>query len=168
MPQVTIAPAKAPARLALSREFVLEAAPEAVFPLLCPTLEYDWIPIWACELVHSDSGVAEMDCVFITDFPERGGREVWTCTRYEPPARIEYVRMGEGRVTRLAIGLRPEGPGRTRVTWGQVITALDADHAALVEEYGRTRYPGDIIGLEQMLAHHLATGQCLGKVPGRD
>ncbi|MGE4554029.1 MAG: SRPBCC domain-containing protein [Desulfovibrionaceae bacterium] len=155
------APAHAPARLDLTHEAVLDAAPEAVFPLLCPVREYDWIPSWACGLVHSASGLAEPDCVFVTEFPDRG-REVWTCSRFDPPARIEYVRMGPGRVTRLEIRLAPEGPG-TRIRWRQVITALDAAEAEAVEEYGRTRYPEDIRALVRMLAHHLATGGCLGR-----
>ena len=42
------------------------AAPEKVFPLLCPVREADWIPGWQYELVYSESGVAELGCVFTT------------------------------------------------------------------------------------------------------
>jgi hypothetical protein len=33
-------------------DFTVPAAPEHVFPLLCPVLEYKWIPYWRCELLH--------------------------------------------------------------------------------------------------------------------
>ena len=41
---------------------------DRVFPLLCPVRENEWLPYWSCEIIHSDSGKAEKDCVFITNF----------------------------------------------------------------------------------------------------
>jgi hypothetical protein len=43
------------------------AAPERVFPLLCPVREADWIPGWRYKLIYSESGVAELGCVFTTE-----------------------------------------------------------------------------------------------------
>ena len=51
----------------------LTAPPERVFPLLCPIKEYDWIPQWRCEMIYSKSGVAELGCVFKTDFGDAYG-----------------------------------------------------------------------------------------------
>ena len=45
----------------------LVAPPAAVFPLLCPVREADWIDGWNPLLVLSHSGLAEPDCVFVTD-----------------------------------------------------------------------------------------------------
>ncbi|HEY0120069.1 MAG TPA: SRPBCC family protein [Cellulomonas sp.] len=97
------------ARTAVDITFTLDAAPERVFPLLCPVLEYQWIPDWECTMVHSDSGVAELGCVFL-----RGEGETWITTRYEPPSRIDYaiflpgqaVGMLEFTLTPLASGTR--------------------------------------------------------------
>ncbi|MGI9537489.1 MAG: hypothetical protein ACR2PB_10480, partial [Desulfocapsaceae bacterium] len=55
----------------------LNSTPEKVFPLLCPVREYEWIPQWQCEMIYSRSGVAELGCVFSTDFKDSFGREVW-------------------------------------------------------------------------------------------
>jgi hypothetical protein len=57
------------ARIVRSFRMQLAAAPDKVFPLLCPTREYDWIEAWKCRMIHSDSGYAEPDCIFKTDFP---------------------------------------------------------------------------------------------------
>jgi len=46
-----------------------QAPPGKVFPLLCPLREYEWIEGWQCEMLHSDSGIAEKNCVFRTRFP---------------------------------------------------------------------------------------------------
>ena len=44
----------------------LGAHPDRVFPLLCPVQEALWLPGWCAEILHSESGVAELGCVFRT------------------------------------------------------------------------------------------------------
>ncbi len=72
---------------------LLKGTPEQVFPLLCPVREYEWIDNWQCEVVYSDSGFAELDCVFKTRFPGDGPEDTWAVSRYEPPLLIEFVRV---------------------------------------------------------------------------
>jgi hypothetical protein len=100
----------------------IDATPEQVFPLLCPVREYEWLDGWTAEMVYSESGVAEDHCVFRTI----RGREVatWTVSRYEPPARIEFVRVTpDVEVCSLRISLErvPQG---TRLRWVRVFTGL--------------------------------------------
>jgi len=68
--------------------------PRDVFPLLCPVREHDWIPHWSGELIYSDSGVAELGCVFRTT--ASAGEETWTVSRYQPPVAIGFVRVLAG------------------------------------------------------------------------
>lgn len=89
-------------RKRLVTTFSVKSEPKEVFPLLCPVREYDWIPFWKCQMVHSKGGVAEKDCEFRTFFYHRG-REIWTCYLHEPDSQIGYLRMGGGRVTRLEV-----------------------------------------------------------------
>ena len=100
----------------------LNAPPEAVFPLLCPVREYDWLPGWSCELIYSDSGVAEKDCVFRTN-PQPGGPSTWCTTIYEPPRRIEYLVVAQDSLTRLHVELEPTATG-TRLRWTRLFTGL--------------------------------------------
>ena len=58
------------ARTIKTHTMLLEGTPESVFPLLCPIREYAWIEPWRCTLIYSESGYAEQDCVFQTDFPQ--------------------------------------------------------------------------------------------------
>ena len=151
-------------RRVLDHEMRLDHPPARVFPLLCPTREYDWIEPWDCELLFSRSGYAELDCVFATAFPgdasDTGGPEVWVCSRHEPDARIEFVRVGAHRAMRYEITLAPEGDG-TRLRWRQVVTALDAEGDREVAALDETAYAGKMRMLESMLAHYLDTGECL-------
>ena len=105
-------------------------APAAdVFALLCPVREYDWIETWQCTLIHSASGVAELDCVFKTDFAQNGGPETWTCSCHEPPRRIDYIIVGAHHVTRLNIVLDEAADGGCSSVWTRVYTALDEEGA---------------------------------------
>jgi hypothetical protein len=58
-------------------ELIIAADPQKVFPLLCPVREYEWIEPWQCRVRYSESGVAENNCIFETDFFHNGGREIW-------------------------------------------------------------------------------------------
>ncbi len=122
----TTAPTTPAATTTLHRTFTHEhlvtATPDALFPLLCPVLEYEWIPTWSCRLVHTASGVAEHGCVFTTDFGS--GEETWVCTTYRPPTAIEYTRFAAGGwVTMLALALAPTAAG-TALTVTQTYTAV--------------------------------------------
>lgn len=100
----------------------LEAKPEEVFPLLCPVREYEWLEGWACEMIYSESGVAEANCIFETRF--KGESATWTVSRYEPPKRIEFVVVTpQIQVCRLNISLDPSEKG-TRLRWVRIFTGL--------------------------------------------
>ena len=94
----------------------MPASPDRVFPLLCPVLEYDWIPWWRAEMIHSVSGVAEENCIFRTNAGPAAGL-TWICTRYEPNQRIEYTCFAPDKfIVRLKIVLLPTPTG-TRMEW---------------------------------------------------
>ncbi len=143
---------------------VLEAAPEAVFPLLCPVRESDWIEPWRCRMIYSQSGFAEQDCVFQTDFPKDGPTETWVVCRYEPPHLIEFVRVSTLRATRYTITLHPIGGGKTEAEWRQVITGLTEEGDRLVEQEPGEAYRAQMEKLAEMLNHYLHTGQRLSEL----
>jgi hypothetical protein len=141
--------------------FDLPAAPEQVFPLLCPVREHDWIPGWRAEIVYSRSGFAELDCVFTTDQPNEG-RRTWICTRYEPHRAIGYTAFSStGYLMRLEVGLEAAEGGGTRVSWTRRFIAISPEGNAWV---GRLPPPGASPAtrtLARLLAHYLATGTML-------
>lgn len=98
----------------------LSAAPETVFPLLCPVREYEWLENWASEVVYSVSGVAEENCVFKT-----GGGSTWNVNRYEPPKLIDFTVISPEQVCRLIITLERTSAGGSKVTWKRMFTGLN-------------------------------------------
>ena len=138
---------------------VLEAVAEAVFPLLCPVREYEWIEAWRCRMIYSRSGFAERDCIFQTDHPGNGPTETWVVSRYEPPRLIEFVRVSTMRAIRYTITLQPIENGKTEAEWRQVITGLTEEGDRLIEQEPGEAYRAQMERLAEMLNHYLKTGR---------
>ena len=147
-------------RVVQNYEFSLQAAAENIFPLLCPTREYEWIDGWRCDLVYSDSGVAENNCIFRTAF-EGENELLWTVSRYEPDKAIEFVIVGDGLTLKLDLSLTENGDSITLVQVTHTITALNGEANELVKflpaDFTENRWRG----LENALDHYLRTGRML-------
>ncbi len=140
---------------------LLEGSPESIFPLLCPVRESEWIETWRCTMVYSDSGFAELDCVFQTDFPQDGPRDIWVLSRYERPKLVEFVRVNGIRAIRYTITLRQKAEGKTEAEWRQVITGLNDVGDRFVDGLSDEEFGRRMKRLQQALNYYLATGRML-------
>jgi len=136
-------------RIVKTWRHAVAASAERVFPLLCPVREREWVPGWACEVVHSASAVAEDHCVFRTDLDP--GPATWVVTRYEPPNRIGFaVFRPELWVERLDLEVLPERDGGSSVRWTRTYTGLSDDgNRQLAEATG----PGLEARMESLRKH---------------
>ena len=110
----------------LVRTFVqdIAAPPEAVFPLLCPEREKEWLPGWDARMIHSASGIAERGAVFETQ--HAGGRTLWIVTEYDPPRRVAFARwQSDGLVVHIEITTARQHTGSTAVCICYTFTAVD-------------------------------------------
>jgi hypothetical protein len=139
----------------------IEAEPETVFPLLCPTMEAEWIESWKCDMLYSESGYAELDGIFRTFNRETGLEDTWVISRHERPGRIEFVRWNEIRAIRYSIALKPAGPGRTESEWTQVVTALNERGNRYLRGLEVASFEKMCQTEEKMLNHYLKSGQKL-------
>jgi hypothetical protein len=137
-----------------------QAPPGKVFPLLCPVREYEWIEPWQCEMFHSDSGIAEKNCVFRTRMPGESSDDVWVISHYEPNTRIEFVRVNALRTMCLSIILTDNGDGTTRAVNEQLLVGLtekgNQSLGSMSEGFSFEMRMG-----EAMLNHYLTTGKQL-------
>ncbi len=156
-----IAPKTDRARVHFQQTQHIRADPETIFPLLCPVREFDWIPAWECEIVYTETGLAEEGCVFQTDKAGDGGIDTWVISRYQPQERISFVRVNSLRTIRYDIYLEPEGDGSTTLRWEQEITALDEDGDRHVAAQHQEEFAATIREVERMLEHYLKTGEAL-------
>jgi hypothetical protein len=110
----------------LVRTFVqdIAASPEAVFPLLCPEREKEWLPGWDANMIHSASGVAERGAIFET--AHAAGRTLWLVAEYDPPRRIAIARwQPDGLLVHIEIVLMRQHAGGTAVGICYTFTATD-------------------------------------------
>jgi uncharacterized protein YndB with AHSA1/START domain len=129
--------------------------PDELFPLLCPTTEYDWIPHWTCELLHSNSGYAEYNCIFRTAL--FGTNEVWVCTRFEPNKSIDYTRYSNDVSSKLEISLTDNHDGTVTGRWVMTASALNENGNPAVAELQSAKQ--HIEQLIDALEHYVNTGQ---------
>ena len=138
----------------------LAAEPAAVFPLLCPVREADWIDGWDPPLVISESGVAEENCVFTTHAEPAGA--IWIVTRHEPAAGfVEMIKVTpEVTACRLAIQLR-RAPGGCEAEITYTHTSLGPRGDEFVASFTEQFYRQFMLDWESRLNHYLQHGTAL-------
>ncbi len=140
----------------------LVARPSKVFPLLCPVREADWLEGWDPQIVLSQSGVAEPDCVFVT-----GGstsNTFWYITRHEPSNDfVEMIKITPGvTACKLTIQLRPVEEG-SEATITYAHTSLGSAGDTFVTSFTAEYYNGFMRDWETRMNHYLAHGSVLRK-----
>lgn len=143
----------------------LAGSPDAVFPLLCPVREVEWIDGWNPPLVVSKSGVAEADCVFTTNASPVDA--IWYITRHEPGTGfVEMIKITPGvTACRLTIQLRAaNGGSEADVTYCHTSLGLEGDAflATFTEEY----YCKFMQDWEARINHFLLHGTALPATSG--
>ena len=150
-----------PQRITKETQLMIEAEPRKVFPLLCPVREYEWIEPWRCRVLYSESGVAENNCIFETDFPHNGGRETWIVTHYEKESGIAFVRFTpDEKIIKLDICLSGAGTGGTRLLWRKIFTGLSPAGNRIVTAMSDD-FEAEADRIARMLNHFLKTGTML-------
>jgi hypothetical protein len=145
------------------------AARAKVFPLLCPVREADWLPGWQHRLIYSDSGVAELGCVFTTptrpglaahDQSRNAAETTWIVTDYDPAAfRIAYVWINPGMIiTELRIQLSSAENGATRMQIRYRYTGLSPEGNRELERYTQQWFESNMRNWETTINHYLRTG----------
>ncbi len=140
----------------------LNAPPETVFPLLCPVLEVEWAPGWMPEMVISQSGVCEQDCIFVTppEMPSEPENSIWIVSKYDPSnwALEMYKVVPEHTISKLEISLIGESGNCTTAHISYDITAIGSAGNKFIEEFTEDWYKDFMVEWEKAMNHYLDTG----------
>lgn len=148
-------------RITLRHTMHIAAAPAAVFPLLCPVREKDWIENWSCEMIYSQSGLAELDCAFKTNFPDEG-EAYWVMNRRVPPAEAEYIKFLPGlMILKLSFVLRPEGEAGCVIEAAYAFTGLSDRGNETLAAHIPAEHEQKMTRLERLLDHYVRTGRMI-------
>ena len=143
---------------------VNQAAPEVVFPLLCPVREKSWLDGWDYTMIYSVSGLIEEGCVFST--PHHGKHNtIWYVTVCDKVNyKIEFVRVTpEEEVVRINIGLTGRDDGTTTTTITYQYTALNEEKNEWLKTQFEDSFRESMIWWEKAINHYLRTGKMLKK-----
>lgn len=141
-----------------------EGTPEQVFPLLCPVREKDWLDGWEYEMIYSQSGLIEKDCVFST--PYHGDEKtIWQVTQYHPITKfIEFVRVTpHENVVKINIQLEGNKDGTTSAHIAYQHTALNPAQNTFIENELSQSFQASMAWWEKAINHYLKTGEMLKK-----
>ena len=133
-----------------------------IFPLICPTKEYDWLDGWECDLLYSRSGIAELDCVFRCRVLNQKLDETWVIDVFEPNEKVQFSIFMEGCVLRWCISLFEKADGTTtESTWHMTITAFNEKGHQFLTENSPVHFSSKMKIFEAMINHYLDTGKKL-------
>jgi len=161
MPQ-TISPSFKAKHITRSYEQTINADPATVFDLICPVKEAEWLDGWDYTLLHSESGLAEEGCVFLSR--QKGEKDtIWMITKRDVGNReIEFVRATpESRIARLTIAVGEKATKVSTVKITYVITALCEDGNTFLEAFTQENFEAAMKFWESSMNYYLETGKRL-------
>lgn len=150
-----------PNRVSHSYTQHLNAPPPAVFELLCPVRETEWVNDWRPKRVLSESGLAEPGCIFITPgIPEDA---LWLMTDYDKEAlRLEIVKVIPGVVIgRITVALSADGDDACAADITYSYTSISDHGDRALDEFTADHFTSFMVAWEKELNHFLSTGTML-------
>jgi len=158
----TISPSFKAKHITRRFEQIIHADPARVFDLLCPVKEGEWLDGWDYTLLHSESGLAEEGCVFLSR--QKGEKDtIWMITKRDVQNRkIEFVRATpESRIARLTIAVDEKAENVSTVKITYVITGLCEEGNKFLEAFTRENFEAGMKFWEASMNYYLETGKKL-------
>ena len=129
-----------------------------VFPLLCPTREADWIPGWHPELIYTNSGYAEENCVFRTKKSHSMNSSTWIFTDYKPNKYIKFVKIDSDIIQHCRIDLVQNSNETITITFKTISTALNLEGNKILE---KTKDHSDSNPIFKLMKTYLENGEMI-------
>ena len=128
--------------------------------MLCPVREADWIEDLNPDVVFSNSGIEEPDCVFLTG--RSPDNAIWYITRHEQESSFVEMTKITPNVTacRLTIQLHPWVSGSTAtITYTHMSLGPEGD--ASIDAFTEDYYIRFMRDWEAQINHYLSHGSIL-------
>jgi len=153
-----------PKRVSHSYEQIIMGSIQEIMPLYCPVREIEWCENWEYQVVYSDSGLVEKDCIFITPGEED---VVWIVSKYDiETGQVEmfYHVPGE-QVCKLEIKVTAITDQKTKAVIRYSRTSLSKKGDKVLEAFTKEYYDVMMDSWEKAMNHYLKTGALLTGLP---
>lgn len=147
----------------------IAAVADAVFALACPKEELKWIDQWQYEMIYSDSGKNENNCIFkekmsglfVLNTPDID--TYWYTTLYDRQLLRFHALLIYGN---LAVGkfeyeVSDTGNGKSEANWYLTFTALNENGNSHADAALKDRMTAKLQFLGESAKHYLETGNIL-------
>jgi hypothetical protein len=155
-------------RVTCYHEVTINAPAQTIFPLACPKEELKWIDAWEYDLIYSESGYNENNCIFVERMSspvlfETPGDTLWHTTLHNrDDLKIQFLLNCAGKaLIKWNIAIYPIGPEISRVAWNLTLTSLSDDVDRIGRQALEERLAGIIGFLSQSLKHYCEQGSIL-------
>ncbi len=154
-----------PKRVSRTYEQKINGTFKEIMPLYCPVRELDWVESWNPQIVYSNSGLVEKDCVFIT--PNGNDDVVWIVTDYDiEKGHVEmFYHVPNILVTKLEIQLTQLTETQTEAVLIYSKTSLSKEGDKVLADFTRENYEIMMDSWEKAMNHYLKTGEMMTGLP---
>jgi hypothetical protein len=146
-------------RIVRSYTQTINSTPDAIFPLLCPVREADWLADWQYTMLFSKSGLAEQGAVFSTPYSGEPDT-IWIITKHDAQAReVEFARVTPGsRASTLTIKVRVKDERSSYVDIVYTYTSLPPQGNDFIDGYTEEVFLKMVRFWERSMNHYLKSG----------
>ena len=156
-------------RVSASAKITIKADADAMFALTCPKEELKWIDQWQYEMIFSDSGKNENNCIFkesmsglfVLNAPDID--TYWHTTLYDHVSRRFHALLiyGSAAAGKFEFDAKDSGNGISEASWGLTFTALNEQGNRFADDTLKDRMSGMLQFLGESAKHYLETGKML-------
>lgn len=157
------------ARVSAHFNIKIQAEPDAVFALACPKEELKWIDQWQYDMIYSDSGKNENNCIFkekmsglfVLNAPDI--ETYWYTTLYDQQLLLFHALLiyGNAAVGKFEFDVTGNGHRNAKADWRLTFTALNEKGNRLADEALKDRMTAKLQFLGESAKHFLETGNIL-------
>jgi len=156
-------------RAGVTHEERIKATPDECFSLACPVEELKWIDNWQFDMIYSDCGKNEENCIFREEMSGAavlalpGSSAYWYTTLFDEATHRFHALIiyGEKAVNRFEFEAEDDGNGYSIVTWRLMFTALNEEGNDLADDTLKDRMLLMLSFLGNSAKHYLETGEML-------
>jgi len=156
-------------RFHVTHEETVNASAKETFALACPVEELKWIDKWQFQMIYSDSGRNENNCIFreemsglfVLNLPEIA--TYWYTTLYDKQGyRFHAVLVsGEVAIGKFEFEMETMSAKKVRACWSLTFTSLGEDGNRLFDEGFKGRMKGMLTFLGASAKHYLEKSEML-------
>lgn len=156
-------------RIHRTHQTAIQAPVDEVFLLACPIEEYKWIDGWKCEMIYSESGKNENNCIFSEEmsapvlFPSADlAVTIWYTSLWDSARhQVHFVLITGLSVAKFEVEMQDQGDGNTLVQWDFTITAVNEEGKRHLDGSTADRMTGMMTFLANSLKHYCETAEIL-------